>query len=239
MNSEQVVTISFFNFDKFTTKWWAFTQMGFPPFQVEKIEGLQFLKQLGSGAENGFSIKPNFGVYGILAVWDDESAASTFFKKNNAFSNYKNQATHNWTVFMQTSKVHGVWSGVTPFTENVSYNENELVAVITRATIYSKHLVEFWKAVPTVAQSMDDQEGKLFSIGIGEWPLFMQATFSIWKNSKLMMEYAYKSKYHREVVKRTRERGWYKEELFARFVPYKTEGKWLDNEHDLSGFLDV
>ena len=226
MNANQVVTMSFFKFDKFSSKWWAFTQMGIPPFNVRKINGLQFLKQLGSGADNGFSIKPNFGVYGILATWDNEDSATAFFEKNNVFLKYKERAIESWTVFMQTSKVHGVWSGVTPFFENVQYNENDLVGVITRATIYTKHLFEFWKEVPTVSQSIDNRDGLLFSIGIGEWPLFMQATFSLWENSKYMMDYAYKSEYHREVVKKTRQRGWYKEELFARFRPYRSIGEW-------------
>ncbi len=226
MNANQVVTISFFKFDKFSSKWWAFTKMGIPPFNVTKINGLQFLKQLGSGAENGFSIKPNFGVYGILATWDDEAAANTFLEKNNSFLNYQKRAVESWTVFMKTSKVHGVWSGVTPFYENVQYNENELVGVITRATIHTKHLFEFWKEVPTVSQSIDNRDGLLFSIGIGEWPVFMQATFSLWENSKYMMDYAYKSQYHREVVKKTRQRGWYREEMFARFRPYRSVGEW-------------
>ena len=131
---------------------------------------------------------------------------------------------------MKTSKVHGVWSGVTPFFENVQYNENDLVGVITRATIHTKHLAEFWKEVPTVSQSVDNRAGLIFSIGVGEWPIFMQATFSLWENSQFMMDYAYKSEYHREVVKKTRERGWYREELFARFRPYKSIGKWENVE---------
>jgi hypothetical protein len=33
------------------------------------IEGLVFYKLLGSGAENGFSSKPNFGTYALLCIW--------------------------------------------------------------------------------------------------------------------------------------------------------------------------
>jgi hypothetical protein len=64
------------------------------------------------------------------------------------------------------------------------------------------------------------------SIGVGEWPLIQQATISIWKTQREMIDYAYKNPKHREVVMLTRKLKWYKEEMFARFVPYKFEGKW-------------
>jgi hypothetical protein len=46
----------------------------------------------------------------------------------------------------------------------------------------------------------------------------MQATFSIWENLKRLKETAYTNTPHAEVVKMTRERNWYKEELFAEFA---------------------
>ena len=52
------------------------------------------------------------------------------------------------------------------------------------------------------------------------------STFSIWKTQKEMMDYAYQNPKHREVVKLTRQLNWYKEEMFARFVPYKFTGTW-------------
>jgi hypothetical protein len=52
-----------------------------------------------------------------------------------------------------------------------------------------------------------------------------------------MMDYAYKNKNHREVVQLTRKLGWYKEELFARFVPFKYSGQW--NGVDIARFLKM
>ena len=69
-------------------------------------------------------------------------------------------------------------------------------------------------------------EGRIFSIGIGELPIIQQATFSLWQDAKKMMDYAYKSQFHSEVVQKTRALGWYSEELFARFSPYKESGTW-------------
>ena len=48
-------------------------------------------------------------------------------------------------------------------------------------------------------------------------PFIQQATFSIWENIESVTDFAYKNKNHAEIVKKTRQRNWYKEDLFARF----------------------
>jgi hypothetical protein len=51
-----------------------------------------------------------------------------------------------------------------------------------------------------------------------------------------MIDYAYKNEKHKEVVRLTRELKWYKEELFARFIPYKFLGQW--NSKNVEDFLE-
>ncbi len=80
--------------------------------------------------------------------------------------------------------------------------------------------------MPAVSGQLEDQSGLAFSIGIGEYPWLMQATFSIWEDYQSLQNYAYKSRHHSEVVKKTRELGWYAEELFANFSPYHTIGTY-------------
>jgi hypothetical protein len=50
-----------------------------------------------------------------------------------------------------------------------------------------------------------------------------------------MMDYAYNNKAHKKVIKLTRQLNWYKEEMFARFEPYKFEGRW--NNQDVTNLL--
>lgn len=223
---KQLVTISFFRYTDVWAKWWAFQQMGLAGRSIRSAQGLQFFKLLGSGAGRGFSILPNLSSYGLLAVWDNECDAEAYFEAHPSFQAFKKRSEEQWTVFLRTAQVHGEWEGGCPFEATVPYDKKQLVGVLTRATIYTKHLLRFWKFVPPVSESVHDKEGLIFSIGVGELPLIQQATFSLWESSELMMEYAYKSKFHREVVQKTRELGWYKEEMFARFSPYKSVGTW-------------
>ena len=91
------------------------------------------------------------------------------------------------------------------------------VAVLTRATIRFSKLKRFWTHVDPVAQIMTKAKGYLTSVGIGEAPFFRQATISIWDNMENMKAFAYGSKEHAEVIKKTKKEDWYSEELFARF----------------------
>lgn len=223
---EQIVTITFFRYEGAGAKWWAFKQMGIAGTQMAEVQGLAFFKLLGSGAGRGFSIWPNLSTYGFLAVWETETAANSFFEAHPSFQAFQSRSEDQWTIYLKPAKAHGTWDGVCPFEPTVAYDKTQLVGVLTRATIYPKYLYRFWRFVPPVSASVHEKKGLLFSIGVGELPLIQQATFSLWESSELMMDYAYKSKFHKEVVQKTRELGWYKEELFARFLPYKTTGSW-------------
>ncbi len=221
---KQIVTVTLFRFTGFANRFWAFSQMGRRPFKKGAAKGLTFGKMLGTGGDNGFSILPNWGVYGWLGAWDTEGSARDFFKQNTLFQTFNNHAAEQFTVYLQPTMVHGLWDGETPFTVSAPFDANESVAVLTRATIKPSFLYRFWQYVPKTSRSIETAEGRLFSVGVGELPLIQQATFSLWTSGKAMMDYAYKSRYHAEVVKKTRELGWYSEELFARFKVLDTEG---------------
>jgi len=223
--NQEIVTITLFRFKGFKNKFWAFSQMQLAHTQLTNTPGLQFYKLMGSGSEEGFSIYPNFGVYSFMGVWENETFAKDFFDHHPTYQQYNQHSVEKWTVFMQTTMAHGNWSAIQPFQKTTKFDKNKIVAVLTRASIRTKRLIEFWKSVPAVGQMMKDQNGRLFSIGIGELPIVQQATFSLWQNSHQMEQFAYQAK-HLEIIKRTRARAWYTEELFARFLPYACEGTW-------------
>ncbi len=137
---------------------------------------------------------------------------------------YKEKASDFSHILMHNIKAQGTWSGSNPFDKGATYDESKPLAVITRATIKPKLAYKFWKYVPSVSKSMDNYAGLLYSKGIGEWPILMQATFSLWETGDHMMAYAYKNKKHADMVSKTRALGWYSEELFSRFHPFDIKG---------------
>lgn len=225
----QITTCTFFKLVGFRNKLWAFTQMQFGHKSIQETDGLVFYKLLGSGAKNGFSAVPNFGTYVLLCVWQSEEAANQFLTTKNYLKKYQSKSTECFTVYAHAAEVHGKWDGMQPFEQSAQLLANKPVMVLTRATIRFSKLLSFWRKVGKVSKSLENYTGLAMSIGVGEWPLIQQATLSVWKTKLEMMDYAYKNQHHKDVVQLTRKLNWYKEEMFARFVPYKFHGIWNGN----------
>lgn len=187
---------------------------------------LKFYKLMGSGQNGSFDIYPDFSTWCILTVWETIEKAENF--ENNSFINtYTSKlGSESFWYLGQSTVSHGKWDGENPF-ETKSRSTTKIdstVAVLTRANIRFSKLYDFWSNVPEVGNSVSKQAGFITSIGIGEVPFLKQSTFSIWENEDAINQFAYKGKKHAEVIKKTKSRNWYSEELFARFVTLKTKG---------------
>lgn len=203
---------------------------------IKEAKNLRFYRLLGSGGGNGFSIKANFSVYAFLGVWEDQESAETFFKNGKLFNLYRTRAAQMWTVFMYPVRSRGEWGGVNPFKPDYKTEWDGPVCVITRATIRLSRLFKFWRYVPVASGILNEQKNLIASFGIGEWPIVQMATFSIWRDQENMKNYAYKSKEHLGAIKKTHELDWYREELFSRFIPFRSEGTW-NGKNPLEGLL--
>ncbi|QLG44167.1 DUF3291 domain-containing protein [Costertonia aggregata] len=222
----QITTITFFRYSGFSNKLWAFGMMQFAHKALKKSLGLQTYKLMGSGKE-GFNPFPDWSVYALLQIWEDEAAANTFFEHSNLMKRYRHKSCERWTLFMKNIKADGKWAGSNPFEKSTSLDgQNPYIAVITRATIKPKLFFKFWRYVPVSQQPLSRNKGLVYTKGIGEVPFLQMATFSLWQNTESLMSFAYKSKEHQVAIKKTRALDWYKEELFSRFQPYRSIGKW-------------
>ena len=223
-----VTTLTLFRFPSLLKKIWAFGQMQFAHASLSKTAGLHFYKLLGSGRDLGFNPLPDWGVYGLLCVWDNEKAAEDFFSHSKIFQRYVSKTNEQWTVYMKPIQTKGMWSGGNPFTPSTDLDAtNPLIAVITRATIKLHKLGIFWKFVPISQRPI--QQGcpvLIYTKGIGEAPLIQMATFSLWENATALKNFAYNSPEHREAITKTHQINWYHEEMFTRFQPYRSIGKW-------------
>ena len=222
-----VTTFSLFGFEH-GNKGWAFQQMGLMPRRLKRIPGLKFFKLLGAGHGKGFSIRPDFSRYGLIAVWENENFAKDFYASSEVMNSYRLKAGEVWNCTLVHTKSHGKWDGANPFGENTvgSSIDSGIIAVLTRASIRKLKLLQFWKHVPDTSAAIANAPGLLASIGVGEWPIVRQATVSFWQSSAAMEKFAYHNQVHKNVITKTRNENWYKEELFARFQVKSSKGTW-------------
>lgn len=231
---KSITTITLVNYSGFRHMFWALQMMQGAKSYLKNVDGLVFYKLLGSG-QDGFKPQPDWSVYALLQVWDDEAHAVEFFKTSKLIKKYHRHSKSICHIFMTSIAAHGLWSGQQPFkSASKDDDKNKPVAIITRASIKTSELRRFWKYVPQTQKAIEEAEGLIYTKGFGEFPIWEMATFSLWKNLDYAKAYAYKNKFHAKAIKMTREYDWYKEELFSRFQVYRIEGEWsgFDNLKD-------
>ncbi|MEM1030629.1 MAG: DUF3291 domain-containing protein, partial [Myxococcota bacterium] len=221
----QVTTLSFFRFETFWGRFWAFFQMGLAPAKLRKVPDLEFFKVVGTGRGAGFDLAPNFGVYAILATWPSTTAAVAGLK-TDAFRGYATRAEETWHLFLQAVSGHGSWDGRQPFRCARGVRAPRPIGVLTRASIRWPRLVSFWRSVPAVSGDTGAQAQLRFTMGMGERPVLQLMTFSLWDDVNAVTQFAYRDGHHRQTLRRARDEDWFSEELFARFRVLDSRGTW-------------
>ncbi len=178
----------------------------------------KFWKLMGCGRNGTFDLNPDWRQWALLTVWDNQFDHDVFINKSFIPSWWKLFTSERWTILCEPLSSHGKWDANEPFTStNPDIDFTGPIAVLTRAAIRLSKLSSFWRNVTPVARLMEGSPGYITSVGIGEAPFIRQATFSIWDSTENMKAFAYGSKEHLEVIRKTRHENWYSEELFARF----------------------
>ncbi|MBA2530232.1 MAG: monooxygenase [Euzebyales bacterium] len=205
----------------------ALLRMGLDRVPLSSTPGLRFSKLLGTGSGRTFTLRDaDPRRWGLFAVWDHAGALDAFEAVSPVPRAWAGIADERWRAELAGVRSRGRWAGRDPLASALWTDApaDASVAVLTRARIRSWHSLAFWRAVPPVSADLRRQPGLRYAIGIGEAPLGLQATFSVWRSNADLTAYAYARPQHREVIRRTRDEGWYAEELFSRFAVLATEG---------------
>ena len=207
----------------------ALSAMGlFRPF-LWLNKKFSFYRLLGCGRNGSFDIYPDWNQYAIFSLIERNEYHANEFRHNYMLwkrryygkfisSWWRFFGVETWTIVLHPVMSHGKWGGKEIVADTSTTTNGDQIAVLTRASIRLNKAREFWKNVPSVEKQMSKAQGLIFSIGIGEFPVLRQATFSIWKDMESMKAFAYNMQQHKDVIRKTRDDNWYSEELFARFV---------------------
>jgi hypothetical protein len=202
----------------------ALLRMALDRRQLRRAPGLTFAKLLGTGDGRTFTLRDaDLLHWGLLAAWADEADADRF-AAGRVHEAWNALARERLDVALRPVASRGLWSGRQPFGDPRPYRVPGPVAALTRARIRAARARAFWRAVPPVSADLRAVHGLRLAVGVGEAPVGLQGTFSVWDGADAMTEFAHRRAAHTEVVVRTALEGWYAEELFARFEVLSMSG---------------
>ncbi len=223
----QSVSLSLFRFDSIAARLWALGQMGAARIAFARMPEVGFWKLCGSGTGEGFTPRPNWGVWAILAVWPDADTARSTIANARIYRRWRGMARESWTVYLDPISSRGKWSGTAPFLPKPNPDAaDRLLAVLTRASLNPSKMLRFWQRVPDISMVIGADPNVLFKIGIGELPLLHQVTFSIWPDAASMKKFARGDGPHGRAISAVRDGDWFAEELYARFSVTGSDGLW-------------
>jgi len=203
-------------------------------FAVRQYPGVTFAKLLGTGSGRTFAPQDaDLRHWALLTCWDAPHAAATF-QNSKTLRRWDAAATEHLVLRLRPISSRGTWSGREPFGQYPAQypvaddagaeTAGEPVAAITRARLRPRTARQFWQSVPRVAEAQHNSPGLVWSLAVGEAPVGLQGTVSVWRDAAALEDFAYGDRSHCEVIEKTRTTGWYAEDLFARFKVLSAEG---------------
>ena len=203
----------------------AFLSMAIDRMRTRKFTGISYAKMLGTGTGETFTPQDaNLYRWGIVVVIDENQIDA--FDSSSVITGWRKRSTSEMRAILSPLSSHGLWSKKNPFdfTSPLSHPDAQ-IAAITRARIKWNRNFTFWGAVPPVVTDLHSSPGLIAAIGIGEAPIGLQGTFSLWQSASALRDFAYKGKAHQVAIAQTKSIGWYSEELFARFEVLELRGQ--------------
>lgn len=202
----------------------AFVAMALDRFILRSSSNVGFFKSLGTGKGETFTpMDANPLRWGLLAEVTDIDA----FDRSFVIKQWRRNSTSEFRAVIEPISSHGKWAGYEPFVPSIKEWDGQVIA-ITRARIAWLQNLRFWRAVPPVTASLKSAPGLVAAIGIGEAPIGLQGTFSIWESPAALRNFAYRGDAHNAAIEATKKYKWYSEELFSRFAVRDMRGSIND-----------
>ena len=191
---------------------------------LRRTKGVTFAKMLGCGKGETFTPSDADPTrWGCLVVIPENQL--TQLDSSTTIRAWRNKSVSEFRVVLDPIASTGMWSKQKPFESSAPANFQGQVVAITRARIKASQTMRFFKSVPPVTASLHSSPGLISTIGIGEAPIGLQGTFSLWESMQAIKDFAYKGAAHQKAIAQTSEFDWYAEELFARFAVREIRGK--------------
>jgi len=218
-----MITVIYFWRIKRSNITFALFRMAIDRTMLRRHEGVTFAKMLGCGKGETFTPSDADPTrWGCLVVIPESHLAA--LDSSMTIRAWRNKSESEFRVVLDPIAATGMWSKRKPFEPSAPANFEGQVVAVTRARIKASQTLRFFKSVPPVTASLHSSPGLISTIGIGEAPIGLQGTFSLWDSMQAIKDFAYKGAAHQKAIAQTSEFDWYAEELFARFAVREIRG---------------
>ncbi|MGZ6827384.1 MAG: monooxygenase [Mycobacteriales bacterium] len=182
---------------------------------ARRTAGVRFAKMLGTG--RGFAVhEADPTRWAKLSTWAVPGA-------DPVAAAWQRLADETLRLELRPLASTGAWSGRAPFGAPTPCRYDGPLAALTRARLSPARAAAFWRAVPPVRRALATSPGLRASLAVGEAPVGLQGTVSLWDCAASARAFT-TGPAHARAVARTAEVGWYAEELFARFEVLSASG---------------
>jgi quinol monooxygenase YgiN len=214
---------------------WGWLRLAQGPAALKGTPGLLFSKVMGSGYNGGFSLRPSGSHQGLLCAFSSQAEAEAFMDGPHIAACQERAKAH-WLGLMSVTSVRGAWDQqawtATPaaaLKQPVASDGH--FAALTRASIRPAKAMSFWRHAPASQASLDKAPGCLLAMGLGEAPLIRQCTFSVWRDTESMVDYAHQGA-HQQAIQAAYKQDFFSESLFVRMRILRMHGHWQGRSFD-------
>jgi spheroidene monooxygenase len=233
-----VVVVVLFDFLPEHRSWaWLKLMQGASGF-YKNLPGLLFAKIMGSGEGGGFSLRPSSSHQGLIFLFDGPQSASDYLKSSE-LEGYRSKAREWWQGLLGVNSCRGSWGqqawqsvGLLPESDKATAAQHDVpssnglhVASLTRGTVRATKALSFWRYAPAAQADLNKAQGCELSMGLGEAPVLRQCTFSLWKDTESMVQYAHQGA-HMRAIAAAHKHGFFTESMFVRMQVLHMRGLW-------------
>ena len=212
---------------------WGWLRMVAGGAPYKQVPGLTTVKVMGSGLGGGFSLRPSPSHQGLICTFTHLDLALQFLD-SPAVQAYRSRARECWTGVMAVQSARGHWdkqawqaSSAQALGQRQDSDEARRApfAVLTRASIVPSKAMAFWRYAPAAQADLSLAPGCLLAMGLGEAPLVRQCTFSLWRDTGAMVQYAQQGA-HQLASAAAYKHQFFSESLFVRMQVLHMSGVW-------------
>lgn len=187
------------------------------------VDGLAYADLLvAAGLGAGVLPRPRPGRAALFAVWRDDDALDRFLAEDPV----ADALAGGWGVRLLPLRVSGSWSGLPDLLDGErTVADDEPVAVLTYGRLKLHRTSAFLRASARAEADAVVDPALVSGTGLTRPPRLV-GTFSLWRSTRAMRDFAYRGAGHSGALQAVAERDFHRESVFIRFLPYDGTGAW-------------